>query len=112
MKDSLDNIQALEVTLDESKPEEEKAQDSSRSRHPEHDKARVHAKSRELLTHSIEMLQRKLGRLSQIEIDCDVAEDHPPSTPSRELATMRQRNLQLEFQVSQLEEEVHQLRRK
>jgi hypothetical protein len=60
MKDSLDSLQALEGTLDESKPEEEKEQDSIRSRHPEDDKARVHAKSRELLTHSMEMLQRKL----------------------------------------------------
>jgi hypothetical protein len=114
MKNSLDKIQALEVTLDECKPKEEKAQDSIRSRHLEDDKAGVHAKSRELLTHSMEMLQRKLGpRLSQMEIDCDVAEDRSQelqhhflqastTTPPRELATTRQRNLQLESQVSQL----------
>jgi DNA repair ATPase RecN len=121
MKDSLDKIQALEVTLDASEPEVE--QDSIRSRRPENDKARVHAKSRELLTHSMEMLHRKLGRLSQMEIDCDVAEDRrqelqhhflqaSTNMPSRELATTRQRNLQLESQVSQLEEVVHQLGRK
>jgi chromosome segregation ATPase len=123
MKNSLDKIQALEVTLEESKPEEEKEQASIRSRHPKDDEVQVHCKSRELLTRSMEMLQRKLGRLSQMEIDCDVAEDRreelqhhflqaSTNTPSRELAATRQRNLQLESQVSQLEEVVHQLGRK
>lgn len=124
MKGSLDKIQALEVTLDESRPVEEKGQDSIRTiRHPEDDKARVHAKSRELLTHSMEMLHRKFERLSQMESDFEVAEDRRQelqhhflqasiNKPSRELATTRQRNLLLEDQVSQLEEEVHQLGRK
>jgi hypothetical protein len=132
MKGSLDKIKSLEVSLEKSsRPEEEKEQDSSRSRSPEEDddadnnnaSARVHAKSRELLTHSMEMLHRKLGRLSQMETDFNAAEDRRQelqhhflqaslNKPSRELATTRQRNLQLEDQVSQLEEEVHQLGRK
>jgi chromosome segregation ATPase len=124
MKGSLDKIRALEVTVDESRSaEEEKEQGWIRSHHPENDKARVHAKSRELLTHSMEMLHRKLERLSQMESDVDVAEDRRQelqhyflqsslNKPSRELATTRQRNKQLEDQVSQLEEEVHQLGRR
>jgi cell division septum initiation protein DivIVA len=125
MKGSLDKIRALEVTIDESRSAEEEKEQGSipRSRHPEHDKARVHAKSRELLTHSMEMVHRKLERLSQIESDVDVAEDRRQelqhhflqaflNKPSRELATMRQRNKELEDQVSQLEEEVHQLGRR
>jgi DNA repair exonuclease SbcCD ATPase subunit len=124
MKGSLDKIRALEVTVDESRSaEEEKEQGLIRSHHPENDKARVHAKSRELLTHSMEMLHRKLERLSQMESDVDVAEDRRQelqfyflqtslNEPSSELATTRQRNKQLEDQVSQLEEEVHQLGRR
>lgn len=125
MKGSLDKIRALEVTLDERRPaEEEKEQGSIRSRHPEDDEARrVHARSRDLLTHSMEMLQRKLGRLSQMESDINDAEDRRQelqhhflqaslNKPSRELAATRQQNQHLEDQVSQLEEEVHQLERK